>query len=56
MRACTWSEEVAQGGTAVYPLPCTALLLIQQKLKIDKINTITVIEGNIFLCNSFSHF
>jgi hypothetical protein len=36
MRACTWSEEVAQGGTAVYPRPCTALLLTEQKLKINK--------------------
>jgi hypothetical protein len=36
MRACTWSEEVAQGGTAVYPLPCTALLLIEQNEKLIK--------------------
>jgi hypothetical protein len=35
MRACTWSEEVAQGGTAVYPRPYTALLLIEKKLKIN---------------------
>ncbi len=40
MTACTWSEEVAQGGTVVYPRPCTALLLTEQKLKINKINTV----------------
>ncbi len=56
MRACTWSEEVALGGTAVYPLPCTALLLIQQKLKIDKINTFTVTKVIFFPCNFFSDF
>jgi hypothetical protein len=40
MRACTWSEEVAQGGTVVYPRPCTALLVIEQKLKIYLIKLI----------------
>jgi hypothetical protein len=37
MRACTWSEEVAQGGKAVYPRPCTALLFKQQKAKLKKL-------------------